>query len=104
MNTSLNNEAKSTLESNITTVVSLTEMLEANNAELDKLNEMIEEYFTDEKFAAEFEAVVRYQDAARGPLGELKAREALLILDQYLSVTVQPAATPIVQKLDETRA
>ncbi|KAH8040987.1 hypothetical protein HPB51_013387 [Rhipicephalus microplus] len=33
-------------------------MLEANNAELDKLNEMIEEYFTDEKFVAEFEAVV----------------------------------------------
>lgn len=100
MNTSLNNEAKSTLESDITTVVSLTEMLEANNAELDKLNEMIEEYFTDEKF----EAVVRYQDSARGPLGELKAREALLRLDQYLSVTVQPAATPIVQKLDETCA
>ncbi|KAL1474459.1 hypothetical protein MTO96_037956 [Rhipicephalus appendiculatus] len=83
MNTRLINEAKSVLESdNIGTIASLTERLEANNAELDKLNELIEKHITDEEFATEFEAVVRYQDAARGTLGELKARQALLRLSQ----------------------
>ncbi|KAL1467704.1 hypothetical protein MTO96_041994 [Rhipicephalus appendiculatus] len=65
INTRLINEAKSVLESdNIGTIASLTERLEANNVELDKWNEMIEEHITDEEFTAELEAVMRYQDAA----------------------------------------
>ncbi|KAH6924569.1 hypothetical protein HPB50_019607 [Hyalomma asiaticum] len=56
LNTRLINEAKDVLDSaEFGAIVSLTERLEPNNSELYKLNAMIEEYVTDEEFAAEFE-------------------------------------------------
>lgn len=79
MNTRLINEAKTALDSaEIGAIASLTERLEANNTELERLNAMIEEYVTDEEFAAEFETIIKYQDAARGMLSELKARQEIL--------------------------
>ncbi|KAH7936260.1 hypothetical protein HPB52_021152 [Rhipicephalus sanguineus] len=68
-----NHNPKSVLKrDDIGTIGSLTDRLETNNAELDKLNEIIDEHITDKEFAAEFEAVMRYQDAARGTIGEFK--------------------------------
>lgn len=99
LNTLLINEAKDVMDSaDFGARVSLTERLEANNSELDRLNAMIEEYVTDEEFTAEFEMIIKYQDAARGMLGELKARQEILRHSQSSSVTAPMTVTPIVQQ------
>ncbi|KAH6921341.1 hypothetical protein HPB50_027684 [Hyalomma asiaticum] len=60
LNTRLINEPKSILDSaEIVAIASMTQRLGAHNADLDKLNDMIENYTTGEEFAAEFETVVQ---------------------------------------------
>ncbi|XP_077523492.1 uncharacterized protein LOC144134453 [Amblyomma americanum] len=90
-NTKLINEAKAALgATDIGTLCSLIERLAANNDELLKLNAELEDSVADEDFASEFETVMRYEDAARGMLGQLKAKEAELLRAPRLLAT-QPA-------------
>ncbi|KAK8769465.1 hypothetical protein V5799_014069 [Amblyomma americanum] len=90
-NTKLINEAKADLgTTEIGTLCSLIERLTANKNELLRLNAELEDSVADEDFASEFERVMRYEDAARGKLGQLKAKEAELLRAPRLLAT-QPA-------------
>ncbi|XP_077541228.1 uncharacterized protein LOC144153458 [Haemaphysalis longicornis] len=65
-NTRLINEAKAVLDTaDIGELASLRERLQANNDELERLNVLFEEHLKDEEVAAEMEAVLKYEDAAK---------------------------------------
>lgn len=91
-NTRLINEARSVLDTaDIGTLASLRERLQANNDELEKLNVLFEEHIKDEEFTAEMEAVLKYEDAAKGMLAQLKSRESMLQASQVSSVSMNPS-------------
>ncbi|KAK8782766.1 hypothetical protein V5799_015891 [Amblyomma americanum] len=90
-NAKLINEAKAALgTTDIGTQCSLIETLGANNDELLKINAQLEDSVSDEDFAYEIETVLRYEDATRGMLGQLKANEAELLRAPRVLAT-QPA-------------
>ncbi|KAL1481121.1 hypothetical protein MTO96_050446 [Rhipicephalus appendiculatus] len=95
MNTRLINEAKAVMESaDSAKIVSLIERLQGNNADLDKINAELEELIPEDEFATEFEAVLTYQDAALGMLGQLKAREWQFRQKQCSTTTQSLPARP----------
>lgn len=91
-NTRIINEAKTVLDTaDVQTLGSLIERLQSNNDELSKLNAELEDAIPDEEFAAEFEGMMRYEDAAKGMLGQLKAKEKLLWSGSRLPGSTAPA-------------
>lgn len=91
-NTRIINEARTALDTaDVETLGSLIERLQSNNDELSKLNAELEDAIPDEEFAAEFEAMMRYEDAAKGMLGQLKAKEKSLRSGTRLPESTAPA-------------
>ncbi|KAK8771883.1 hypothetical protein V5799_024873, partial [Amblyomma americanum] len=77
--TRLISEAKAAVETaDWKTITELIEKLESNHDELVKINNEYEPYISEEDFAAEYEASVKYEEAAKEMLGQLKAQEAVL--------------------------
>ncbi|XP_037521048.1 uncharacterized protein LOC119397701 [Rhipicephalus sanguineus] len=77
--TRLLEEAKAALDTtDIGVLCSVIDRLQVNNEELLKLNAELEQSIADEEFAAEINEVIKYDDAARGMLGQLKARKVAL--------------------------
>ncbi|KAH8039277.1 hypothetical protein HPB51_005523 [Rhipicephalus microplus] len=67
--------------------------LQVNNKELLKLNAELEQSIPDEEFAAEINEVIKYDDAARGMLGRLKARK-LALRRGRASTRIETSDTP----------
>lgn len=89
--TRLISEAKAALETADWKIITgLVERLQFNHDELVRINNEYEQYISEEDFATEFEAVLKYEEAAKDMLGQLKAQETVLRSAQRF-----PLAAPI---------
>ncbi|KAL1454782.1 hypothetical protein MTO96_043661, partial [Rhipicephalus appendiculatus] len=92
--TRLLEEARAALDTtDIGGLCSLIDRLQVNNEELLKLNAELEQSIPDEEFPAEINEVIKYDDAARGMLGQLKARK-LALRRGRVSPRVETSDTP----------
>ncbi|XP_077529205.1 uncharacterized protein LOC144141536 [Haemaphysalis longicornis] len=78
-NKRLIDEAKDVLDTaDLETLGALIVRLQSCNEELGKLNVELKGAIHEDELAAEFVAVMTYEDAAKGMLGQLKAKERSL--------------------------